>query len=186
MMINQYLTEFLLLSSVHLLAVMSPGPDFAILIRQSLNYGRKAGIITAFGISCAISLHVIYSLIGISALILAKNWIKLTIELIASFYLLYLGGLFIYSTLQKPVNQSIKGTKTKSALKSFSASFWLGFLTNATNPKAFLFFLAIFTSLVNITTPTSIKIFYGFWMCAVTFIWFSLVSLIFTNSAIQT
>jgi len=180
--LSEYLAEFLLLAIVHLLALMSPGPDFAIAIRQSTHYGRKAGIITAIGIGSGIGVHVIYTLIGVSALILANNLIKTSIEIIGSSYLLYLGGLFIYATLKKPQMQTTNASKP--AIKSASSSFWLGFLTNATNPKAFLFFLAIFTSTVNVETPLGIKIFYGIWMCVVTTLWFSLVSLIFTNKIV--
>jgi threonine/homoserine/homoserine lactone efflux protein len=61
----------------------------------------------------------------------------------------------------------------------------LGFLTNATNPKATLFFLAIFTTIVSAATPLRIQIFYGSWMCFVNAAWFALVGVVFTSPVIR-
>ena len=63
----------------------------------------------------------------------------------------------------------------------FDKPFYLGFITNILNPKATLFFLSLFTVIINQSTPTSIKVFYGFWMSLITGIWFCLVSLVFTS-----
>jgi threonine/homoserine/homoserine lactone efflux protein len=62
-----YLNEFLLVALVHLLAVISPGPDFAIVIRNSVGSGRRAGLLTALGVGCGILVHVAYSLLGIGS-----------------------------------------------------------------------------------------------------------------------
>lgn len=59
-----YLREFLALAAIHFLAVVAPGPDFAVTIRQSVRFGRHAGIGTAVGIGAGISVHVIYTLLG--------------------------------------------------------------------------------------------------------------------------
>jgi len=64
-----YLHEFIMLTIIHLLAVMSPGPDFAIVLRQSISFGRKSAIITSLGIGAGISVHVLYTLLGVGILI---------------------------------------------------------------------------------------------------------------------
>ena len=64
-------------------------------------------------------------------------------------------------------------------------AFTTGFLTNATNPKATLFFLAIFTTLVSATTPLSIQALYGAWMCLVNALWFVIVALFFSSSRVR-
>ena len=61
---------------------------------------------------------------------------------------------------------------------SAARAFGLGFLTNGLNPKATLFFLALFTVVIDPNTPTSIQIMYGLYLAVATFLWFALLSLI--------
>ncbi len=61
--------EFSQVALAHLLAVASPGPDFALVLRQSLTHGRRTALWTSLGIGTAILLHVTYSLLGLGLLI---------------------------------------------------------------------------------------------------------------------
>ena len=61
--------EFMTVALVHLLAVASPGPDFAVVVRESVAQGRRAGSWTALGVGCGIFVHVAYSLLGIGLIV---------------------------------------------------------------------------------------------------------------------
>ena len=178
-----YLREFLALAAIHFLAVVAPGPDFAVTIRQSVRFGRNAGIGTAVGIGAGISVHVIYTLLGVGALMHATPWLLRAAALVGGVYLLYLGVIFIRQAGKQTTKITLNsGDGTE---RSFQQSFTFGFLTNATNPKATLFFLAVFTTLVSASTPLRIQMLYGVWMCFVNAAWFVLVSLIFTSPRIR-
>jgi len=177
-----YLGEFLSLTIIHFLAVVAPGPDFAVTIRQSIRFGRRSGIGTAFGIGAGISVHVVYTLLGVGALMQATPLLLLAAELVGASYLLYLGSIFIRKVGQQTNGLSLD---TSGGTKSFYRSFVLGFLTNATNPKATLFFLAVFTTVVSAATPLSIQMLYGTWMCFVNATWFVLVSFIFASEGMR-
>ena len=181
-MSSNYLGEFLSLAVIHFFAVVAPGPDFAVTIRQSVRFGRQAGIGTAIGIGAGISVHVIYTLLGVGALMHASPWLLRVAELIGAGYLLYLGIIFIRQAgrQKKDLLQA-----TGPGARSFRESFALGFLTNATNPKATLFFLAIFTTVVSASTPLRIQMLYGGWMCLVNAGWFVLVSLMFASESMR-
>ncbi|WP_071870274.1 LysE family translocator [Atopomonas hussainii] len=183
-MISPYLGEFAALATIHFLAVVAPGPDFAITVRQSLRFGLHAGIGTAIGIGAGISVHVIYTLLGVGALMHSTPWIMGLIEVLGGAYLLYIGCMFIRQARKSDPSGSIDSA-TDGGSSSFRQSLAIGFMTNATNPKATLFFLAIFTTIVSASTPLSVQIFYGSWMCLVNAIWFVLVSLAFTNPPIR-
>ncbi|KOO18020.1 lysine transporter LysE [Morganella morganii] len=174
-------SEFLALALVHFFIVVSPGPDFAVTLRQSIYHGRKAGLMTALGIGAGISVHVVYTLIGVTALMQATPWLMDTAKYIGAAYLIWLGIQFLRS---KGVTTAITPDNPGPA-QTAGKAFWMGFLTNATNPKAMLFFLAIFTTLVSPSTQVSVKLFYGVWMCGVNAAWFMAVSVLFSHQRIR-
>ena len=77
----QYMNEFLTIALVHLVAVASPGPDFAIVVRNSISYGRRIAMFTSVGIGLAILLHVAYSLVGLSVVIATTPWLFTTFRI---------------------------------------------------------------------------------------------------------
>lgn len=178
------MAEFLALAVIHFLAVVAPGPDFAVTIRQSLRHGRSSGVATALGIGAGISVHVVYTLLGVGALMHATPWLLGVTGLVGGLYLLYLGQLFIRQA-GKQDTELVMTAESDSAACGFRSAFMLGFLTNATNPKATLFFLAVFTTVVSASTPLYMQLLYGAWMCAVNAGWFVLVSLVFTTPSVR-
>ncbi|MGV0959415.1 MAG: LysE family translocator [Limnohabitans sp.] len=184
---TSYLAEFIGLASVHFLAVVAPGPDFAVTVSQSVRHGRRIGLFTALGIGCGISVHVAYTLLGMGALLHASPNLAMGARFLGGAYLFYLAFKLLQAkpTTPEPTNT----TEIMSAMPNLPSvwkAFATGFLTNATNPKATLFFLAIFTTLVNNDTPLSIQALYGAWMCFVNAGWFALVSLLFSQTRIRT
>lgn len=187
-MMQSYGGEFLALALVHFLAVVAPGPDFAVTIRQSVRFGRTVGMVTALGIGAGISLHVGYTLLGVGALLHTYPWLLTLTSLIGAAYLAYLGVSLVRSQPRDSSSDSINSVASPAdigKIPSLRKAFLLGFLTNATNPKATLFFLAMFTTLVRPTTPLVVQGFYGLWMCSVNAAWFTLVAVLFTVDRIR-
>lgn len=176
--------ELLLVAGIHLLAVMSPGPDFAMVLRNSLVHSRRTGVLAAIGLALGILVHVTYSLLGIAVLISRSILLFNTIKLIGAAYLVYIG---IKSLLAKP-NQE---TKVESGLVAANQdlttwkSIKMGFLTNILNPKATLFFLALFTQVIKPTTGLGMKMLYGGVMSLQTFLWFALVATLLTQKPVR-
>lgn len=185
---SPYLHEFAALALIHFLAVLAPGPDFAVTLRQSVRHGRRAGQFTALGIGAGISVHVLYTLLGVGALMHATPWLLDSVRLLGSGYLLYLGVRLLRSPAPAHVEDPLEtaGGEAATATPPGALScFGLGFLTNATNPKATLFFLAVFTSQVDPATPLAIQALYGAWMCAVNALWFMAVGVLFTTARVR-
>ncbi|PIL69995.1 lysine transporter LysE, partial [Acinetobacter baumannii] len=136
----------------------------------------------AIGIGVGISVHVFYTLVGIGFLIQQSEWLMSLIRTVGAAYLVYLG----WQCLRSQPNTNIEingqaGSDTPSLFKAFT----MGFLTNALNPKATIFFLAIFTTIVSTTTPMKVQVFYGIWMCMVNAIWFMVVSVLFAQPIVR-
>lgn len=189
-----YFHEFLILAVVHFLAVVAPGPDFAVVIQQSVSHGRKVGIVTALGIGAGISVHVLYTILGFGLLLKTNPLIFNSVKMVAALYLVYLGYQLIRSNLgksvAKPLTEQTAETTSVATTENTQAvtlkqAFLKGFITNATNPKATIFFLGIFTTIVSPQTPMMVQFFYGAWMCMVNAAWFMLVAVLFTTGRVR-
>jgi RhtB (resistance to homoserine/threonine) family protein len=183
-MLSNYLGEFLALATIHFLAVVAPGPDFAITIRQSARFGRVVGICTALGIGAGISVHVLYTLLGVGALMHTIPWLLTVAKVVGGAYILYLGVSLVRSR-PKTVLEGEEPSDTPVAEQTLLRAFTTGFLTNATNPQATLFVLAIFTTIISAKTPLKIQALYGVWMCLVNALWFVVVALFFSSSRVR-
>ncbi|OLF54998.1 LysE family translocator [Pseudomonas chlororaphis] len=183
-MLSNYLGEFLALATIHFLAVVAPGPDFAVTIRQSVRFGRVVGLCTAIGIGAGISVHVLYTLLGVGALMHATPWLLSVAKVVGGAYILYLG----VSLLRSKPKTTLEGSDANDGAvqrQTLPKAFMTGFLTNATNPKATLFFLAIFTTVISASTPLKIQALYGVWMCFVNALWFVIVALFFSSPRVR-
>lgn len=177
----EYLSIISTVALVHFLAVISPGPDFILITRNSLIYSRKTGIYSAIGLGLGILVHVIYSLIGIGFLISQSIVLFNFIKYLGAAYLIYIG----YKSLSsKSSDLSIQAQSKKHDISKFSA-IRTGFITNVTNPKATLFFLSLFTLVINPNTPMFIKLFMGMEMVFATMLWFAFVAYLVSHHLIK-
>lgn len=177
----QYLPEFATVALINFLAVLSPGPAFVLTTRNSLKYSRQTAFYTAVGLGLGILVHIVNSLVGIGLLISQSSGLLNFIKLIGAGYLIYLG--------YKSLTDKLHSTSGKTAAIHKDLSTWtairMGFVTNATNPKAVLFFLTIFTVIVSHATPPLIKSFYGIEMALMEFTWFAILGTIISHKTIK-
>ncbi|MBY0280887.1 MAG: LysE family transporter [Alphaproteobacteria bacterium] len=169
--------EWLSVTVISGLAIMSPGPGFAVVVRNSLSYGREAGITTALGNALGDMTHVILNVMGIGLLVANSPGAFSTVQWIGASYLLWLG---VKGVLSKPrLDNSIEiENKTTNRLRAFCD----GFLATLTNPKAFIFVFALFSIVVSTETPLYHKVVYGGWIGVLSACWFTVVAIFFTDT----
>ncbi len=142
----QYLPELLLVAGIHLLAVISPGPDFAMICKNSLVYSRRTGVYSALGLGLGIVVHVSASLLGIGFLISTSVFLYTLVKYLGAGYLIYIGiGALRARPRSVETDEERKHTKDLKGGQAIAT----GFLTNVLNPKAILFFLAFFTPVIS-------------------------------------
>lgn len=167
-----------------LLIVISPGADTILLFRNSARYGRRIGIITALGIGAGVSVHVTYSVIGISHLISQSVWLFSVIKYIGAGYLIYLGITSLFSSKRSLTTEKFVEDNNIHSNISVFRHFLQGFLCNTLNPKTMLFFLSIFTQIAAATTNNSLlMISYGGYLAILHALWFCLLACLVTSSA---
>lgn len=198
-MLAEYWIEFLTIAGVHLIAVASPGPDFVIVVKQVIAYGRKTAIYTSLGIGLGIMLHVIYSILGLGLLIKTTPVLYQGLLYLSAGYLTYIGIKSLLSKpdttnqhaiarpssdLDNPIEQTKTATSSQPPPSSFNA-FRLGFITNGLNPKATLFFLSLFSAIIAPSTPEFVRWSYGVYLSVATGVWFILLSVLLSHSRVD-
>lgn len=167
---------FITVALLHLFAVASPGPDFFLIARQSTLYGRDISIWASLGISIGILMHSFLSIVGIYVLLSLYPDFIFYMKIIASLYIASIGVRTLLVNNQIEIS-SLSDQKNITATKSFV----MGFFTNALNPKAFLFFIMVFSLISNTNPSNETKILLGVYMAVATFIWFTLISISFSK-----
>jgi RhtB (resistance to homoserine/threonine) family protein len=173
--------EIISLAIVGLLIVISPGADFVLVLKNSINSGRNSGILTACGISLAIGVHISYSMLGVSYLISQNEIIFTSIKYAGAVYLIYLGVKSILTAndkLEKIENNSITVKPSQYLIQVF--------FCNLLNPKTMLFFISLFSQLISSDqTTNNYVLLYGLYIALLHGMWFSLVSIFFTSKGLQ-
>ena len=177
------MTTFFTIAIIHLLAVMSPGPDLILVTKNTLGASKRAGAFTAIGLGLGILVHVSYSLLGIGLLISKSIILFNSIKWIGAAYLIYIGwGALTHRSSSSSESEEVvfqrENLSTMTAIR-------MGFLCNVLNPKVTLFFLALFTQVINPATPILVQVGYGLYMSIATMVWFSFVAEFLSISVIR-
>ena len=169
---------------INFLAVLSPGPDFAITLRTCLSHGKKKGLLTALGITCGAMIHLMYILLGFAKFISQSSLIFLSLKYLGCLYLSYLGIKNILSTPQQH-NLLTINEKNKNTVPTNWKVFNLGFLTNLLNPKCIIFFLSLFSVVLEKNDSYLLITIYSIIITITTLSWFTCVVLIFSNRFVR-
>lgn len=172
---------FATVAIAHALAVMSPGPDLAVVTRQTLAHGRRAGLLTALGIASGISFHVAYGMFGLGWAIQRFPVLLQVLQVIGAALLLWIGwGAIRAQPLADPASAA-HGDRQRAARGDFS----IGLATNLLNVKAMLFFVALCSAVITGSTSTALKLGLGGWMIVTTGLWFSFVAWTLGHPAVR-
>lgn len=193
-MLNIDQFELYSVAVITLLAVISPGPDFAMVSKTSLLKGRQEGILCAFGISTAISVHLAYTLLGLGVVFANNVWVLNTLRYLGAMYLIWLGISALWPDIKacflraKPQwkNKSLECNPMPSNKQPQNRSaFWSGFACNALNPKTMLFIVSLFSQVISADTSLLMELGYGAYIALAHFLWFALVACLLTSASIQ-
>jgi RhtB (resistance to homoserine/threonine) family protein len=177
---TQYLIEIASLMAIFAFVIVSPGADLAMVIRQSAMQGRRAAILTSFGIGTSLMFHMTYTILGLGLIISQSILLFSIVKWMGVAYLIFIGIMSLRAgrtDIDALVAQSAADRRPQSPARAFL----LGFLANALNPKPVFFFLSVFSSVVSHQTPDAVKFVYGLVMAGALIAWFVGVSLFLTT-----
>lgn len=175
------LTLFFTVALAHLLAVMSPGPDFAMITRQTLAFGRSAGVWTALGIGSGICFHIAWAMFGMGWVVERFPWFLDVLRYGGALFLIYMGS----KAVRAQPSPSGSSNNQRADPGNWAHHYGIGVLTNVFNPKALLFFIALCSAVITSATPVWLRLALGLWMALSTAAWFSLVSLTLSHPRVR-
>lgn len=167
--------QFFTLTSIYVLALLSPGQDFFLIVKHALTHGYKKAWWSCFGIASGNALYITLAYMGHTYLS-HYPFIVSFIEIGGFLFLFYLGCLLLFAP--KPNMNTSLHVSSKMAIKLFLQ----GLSSALLNPKNILFYFSILFTIVEPNTALHVKLFYGIWMVGLLVIWNMSVAMIFGNA----
>ncbi|MEK4495462.1 LysE family translocator [Ureibacillus sp. FSL W8-0352] len=163
--------NFYLFVVMCMLLIILPGPDFAVVTKNTLTLGKAGGLKTAAGTCCALLIHTTFAILGLSAIIVKSALLFSIIKYIGAIYLIYIGIKALLSLRKSETTESEINNVHRF---SNGSCFKQGFFTNILNPKVALFFLTFFPQFVDSGSTFIPFLIMGITYAILTAIWFIL------------
>ncbi|MCE9687118.1 LysE family transporter [Shewanella sp. AS16] len=192
------LSLLLTLGVIHSLALISPGPDFAIMVKIATQQLRSTALATAVGISLAILVHTTLSLTGVSLLIKSSHFLYLAVQLGGASYLAWMGVGALSSVVRRVSSAGVRPANPAAAEHaappaplahvrpmSRRQGFFAGLYTNLLNPKALVFFLTLFSALITPEVKADTKMAAALLLLLLSLAWFGFLALVLSNPRVQ-
>ncbi|MFP7298663.1 LysE family translocator [Neobacillus niacini] len=162
--------NFYLFVIMCVLLIILPGPDTAIATKNTLTVGKTGGLRTIFGTCCALLIHTLAAVVGLSAIIVKSAFVFSIFKYVGAVYLVYLGIKTLWALRKNKAAPDEMSIESKYGNKS---CFKQGFLTNLLNPKVAVFFLTFLPQFVNSGSPSFIPfLIMGITYTLLTAVWF--------------
>ena len=136
------MTSFAIFFAASWILIITPGPDMIYVITRGVSQGRKAGMVSAMGVTVGILIHTLFATFGLAMILRTSAVAFLTVKYAGAVYLIYLG----IKSLRDKTGFVVIGDKKQIKIRSI---FFQGILSNVFNPKIALFFLAFLPQFVN-------------------------------------
>ncbi|MCL6378962.1 LysE family translocator [Pectobacterium brasiliense] len=171
----------LFVATIATLGMLSPGPDFFLVIRNAARYPRAAAMMTAFGVICGVATHMAYCVAGLAVVITTTPWLFNVLKYAGAAYLIWIGIQALFARGGSKMDVSNLTQQSVSLKKAFLQ----GYLCNLLNPKATLFFLAMFTQVLNIHSGIGEKLWYAMIIWLLSLVWWPLLVVLLQSEPVR-
>jgi threonine/homoserine/homoserine lactone efflux protein len=172
--------EFLLIASAHFLALLSPGPDFFLIMQAALRLPFRYAVGVCAGITLANALYLLVAIFSLEV-VRETTWLMTGLKYLGAFYLVFV-GIMLLRTPRRSLDQQEPANFLQ--VRHFGKQFFIGFMSGILNPKNVIFYLALFTVMVSDNTGFATRCAYALWMTMVVFVWDSGVVVVFGRTRV--
>jgi threonine/homoserine/homoserine lactone efflux protein len=165
-------SELVAFLGVAVLVIVTPGPDTALTIRNTLLGGRPAGVATAIGVVSGQAVWALATSVGLVALLLASEPAFAAVRIAGAAYLVYLGVQALVAAFRPGGNSAVVVGPPRRLPGRVAAR--QGLISNLGNPKMAAFFPSLLPQFVPAGEPTFLPLLLlGLVFCSLTFVWLS-------------
>ena len=166
--------SILAISVICVLGAISPGPSLAVVIKNTIQGGRKQGVLTGIGHGLGLGMYAFISVMGLSSLITDNKQLFTMLQIMGSFFLIYIAGKMILNQANKHQIKIDKEETTKGFFEGFMISFF--------NPKILMFFTAVFSQFMAEDLTLKDKILMASVAGAIDITWYVLVAIVLAGT----
>lgn len=171
----------LFVATIATLGMISPGPDFFLVIKNAARYPRMTALMTSLGVICGVLTHMSYCVAGLAVVITQTPWLFDLLKYVGAAYLIWVGVQALLSRTDSKMNlDNVEKQQVK-----MSKAFVQGYLCNLLNPKATLFFLAMFTQVLQINSTLGEKLWYASIIVGLSCIWWPLLVVLIQSGPVR-
>lgn len=164
-------------------AIVSPGPNFILVTNTALNRSRRDGLLTSLGVATGSGIFALAGLVGLLPLVHSLPHFKELMRFVGGGYLAWLGLTMLRTCRAEIVTVAAAGGGSDAA--SAAVSFRTGLLTNLTNPKAWAFYLSLFTLVMGPAFPLWGKVFLNITMFIISLAWYASIACLVSSRTFQ-
>jgi len=163
---------FVTVAIAHFLALLSPGPDFVLVVKSAIKNNGKNAIGVALGIASANALYIALCLIGVGSILAASLFVMIGLKIVGGLFLIYLAVQALRARKSSYNDLDVADSTNSDAIQTtFLKEFVTGFMSGILNPKNLLFYLSLFTVVLTPEIGLTFKLGLGIWMIAIVFLW---------------
>lgn len=170
----------------HFIALVSPGPDFLLVVRSAVRNTKSKALGVAFGISAANGVYITLCIVGVGAVLATSLVIMTILKIVGGLFLVYVAYQAIRS---KRSDYSFISEENAQAKPLESNSFWkeflTGFVSGISNPKNILFYLSLFSVVLTNEVGIWFKIGLGIWMTVLVFLWDAFIIFVLSQNQVR-
>jgi len=170
--------------TVFSLAILSPGPNFLLVLNRTVEDSRQTGLYTALGVATGSALFALAGMFGLLLVISHLSHFALVIRTLGGIYLAWLGIGMLRKLFTQQHNSHVV-TGTEQTVTPPLRAYRTGLFTNLANPKAWAFYLSLFALVVSPATPATTKWLLVLAMFLISFGWYATVALLISNQLVQ-
>ena len=163
-------------AAICMIGAMSPGPSMALIIRNSIKYGRLSGILFSLGHAIGIGVYATVSVLGLQFILTNNLFLFNAIQFCGSVVIVILGSLFLRNTAH---NLSLENEQ-----KNVS-SFMQGFAISILNPKILIWFAAIFSQFIEISSTNFVKLAMVLIALSIDGLWYIILTIVVTGFGLK-